>query len=184
MQKISPLLVTCLMICGCGTFRSPSFSRSSKNSPSITQNYSNNYSYSATPSNFELIPPVKSARITQSFAPKHNPSHQGIDYSGHRNKKIFAAHDGVVVYVGRKFSGYGKMILIEYNHQWATLYAHLHSFNVREGDFVKKGEHIGGMGNTGRSTGTHLHFELIKNKQPVNPIKYFRRYRNIANKNR
>lgn len=83
---------------------------------------------------------------------------------------ILAAHEGVVVYAGNSFRGYGNMVLLEYNHQWATLYAHLDRIMVREGQKLRVGDKLGTMGRTGRATGVHLHFELIKNKQPIDPL--------------
>ncbi len=91
---------------------------------------------------------------------------------GPKNTPIVAAHPGRVIYVGRGFRGYGKMVMIEYNNRWASLYAHLNSFEVKQGQYVRMGDVIGRMGRTGRATGVHLHFELLKNKLPVNPMSY------------
>ena len=118
--------------------------------------------------------------MTQSFAPRHNRKHEGIDIAGHRGKKIFAAHEGVVIYVGSEFSGYGRMVMIEYNNTWATLYAHLDSYNVRTGDHVKQRTLIGRMGDSGNAQGVHLHFELLRRKTPVNPVKYLGRPGKVA----
>ena len=98
----------------------------------------------------------------------------GVDLAGKRGYRIYAAHDGIVVYAGRGFRGYGNMILLEYDGQWATLYAHLDGFRVKTGDRVSTGQTIGTMGRTGRATGVHLHFELLKKKQPVDPLPYLR----------
>lgn len=118
--------------------------------------------------------PVESPRLTQKFRPPNNVDHQGIDLGGKRNTPILAAHDGIVVYAGRGFKGYGKMILIEYNEMWATIYAHLNGFKVKTGDWVKREQLIGLMGRTGRASGVHLHFELLKDKQPVDPLSLLR----------
>lgn len=114
--------------------------------------------------------PVNSVRITQHFSPDKNKKHQGIDLGGRRGTAIFAAHDGMVVYAGKDFKGYGKMVLIEYNGEWASLYAHLDRIAVKEGQYVEKGQTIGQMGRTGRASGVHLHFELIRNKQTIDPV--------------
>ena len=79
--------------------------------------------------------------------------------------------DGEVVYAGEQFSGYGKMILIKHSNNWSSLYAHLSKIHVKAGQQIKQGQQIGEVGNTGRSTGSHLHFELIHNKQPINPLR-------------
>ncbi len=119
---------------------------------------------------FNMEWPVDQVHITQKFRPVLNPHHQGIDLGGPLNTSIKAAHEGVVVYAGRGFKGYGKMILIEYNNEWATLYAHLNRFKVKTGQWVSKGQAIGKMGRTGRASGVHLHFELIKDKLPIDPL--------------
>lgn len=119
--------------------------------------------------------PVKRGTLTQGF--KHNrKKHQGIDIAARRNTPIYAAESGRVLYVGREFSGYGKMIIIEHKGDaWATFYAHLNSFDVSEGDWVRRGELIGRMGRTGRASGVHLHFEIRRNLKPVNPLNYLSR---------
>lgn len=120
---------------------------------------------------FELHWPIREIKINQRFSLwKKKRAHQGIDLGGSRGIPILAAHTGVVVYAGRAFKGYGKMVLVEYNGEWATLYAHLHKINVKEGQTVDPGEQLGTMGRTGRATGVHLHFELMQNKQPVDPL--------------
>ena len=121
---------------------------------------------------FHLIWPVEYIKLTQYFSPPSNPSHQGVDLGGKKGTSIRAAHEGLVVYAGKGYRGYGNMILVEFSEMWATLYAHLDSILVREGDIVGTGDVIGRMGNTGRASGVHLHFELMKDKQPVNPLKY------------
>ena len=66
------------------------------------------------------------------------------------------------------------MIILEFDEEWATLYAHLDSLSVKEGNIVERGDRVGRMGDSGRATGVHLHFELIKDKQPVNPLEYLK----------
>lgn len=122
------------------------------------------------PGPFVLRWPLHDVRVTQGFSPMKNRRHQGVDFGGRKGTAIFAAHEGMVVYAGRDFRGYGKMVLIEYNNEWASLYAHLTKIVVREGQYVEPGQTIGTMGRTGRASGVHLHFELIQNKQPVDPL--------------
>ena len=121
-------------------------------------------------SEFSLSWPVHSGQVTQSFRPGRNPSHQGIDIGGSRGAPILAAHEGRVVYAGQHFRGYGNMVILEFNEEWATLYAHLHTIDVQEGQWVHRGDKLGGMGRTGRATGVHLHFELLRHKQPIDPL--------------
>lgn len=123
---------------------------------------------------FVLQWPVSKPVLSRGFKPRSDRNHMGLDLRGRKGQAIFAAHDGYVVYVGSGFRGYGKMILLEYNKTWATLYAHLSSFQVREGQRVVRGQTIGLMGRTGRATGVHLHFELLKSKIPVDPMKYLK----------
>jgi murein DD-endopeptidase MepM/ murein hydrolase activator NlpD len=123
---------------------------------------------------FLLDWPVNSAKLTQKFRPPSNLSHQGIDLSGSMNTPILAAHNGIVVYAGSGFKGYGKLIIVEFSDEWATLYGHLNRFQVKTGDWVAKGQTIGKMGRTGRVSGVHLHFELIHRKQPIDPLSLLR----------
>lgn len=110
--------------------------------------------------------------MTQKYRPLSNPSHQGVDLAGSKNSPIFTAAPGRVVYVGRKFSGYGKMILIDHGGGVSTLYSHLNKFYVNSGQHVHGRQIIGAMGRTGRATGVHLHFEVMINKLPVDPELY------------
>lgn len=113
--------------------------------------------------------PVSNYKITSKFGKRWGRQHAGVDFTG--NKNIKASDSGKVTYVGTK-SGYGKTIIIDHGNGFETLYGHLKSYNVSKGDKVEKGDSIGVMGNTGRSTGTHLHFEIIKNGKKVNPLSY------------
>lgn len=126
----------------------------------------------APKSEFRLFWPVSSIRINRGFDDTKRRPHQGLDLGGTKGTPILAAHEGVVIYVGRHFRGFGNMVLVEYDKQWATLYAHLNSINVKEGKIVLPGDVIGKMGRTGRASGVHLHFELMRNRQPVDPLPY------------
>jgi len=122
--------------------------------------------------NFDLSWPIRRARLTQKFRPAHNPKHEGIDLAASRGTPILAAHHGRVVFSGTRYSGYGRIVLLEFNNTWATLYAHLGKIFVKEGHWVQKGDVIATMGNSGNSTGVHLHFELSQNKQPLDPLAF------------
>lgn len=100
--------------------------------------------------------------------------HKGIDIAGPSNLSILAADNGTVSFAGRS-GGYGNMVKINHNNGMTTLYAHLSSIDVSVGQTVGKGQKIGVMGSTGNSTGIHLHFEVYKNGQLMNPIDYLNR---------
>ena len=98
--------------------------------------------------------------------------HHGVDLVGSYLAKITAPADGKIVFVGSK-SGYGNVIIIEHDYGLKTVYGHLNSFNVKKGDKVKRGDLLGLQGSTGRSTGQHLHYEIIKGKGlRYNPIEF------------
>ena len=75
--------------------------------------------------------------------------------------------------VEKNKSGYGNNVLIDHGYGYKTRYAHLHTIKVKKGEKVKRGQEIGTMGNTGKSTAPHLHYEVIKNNKTVNPINFF-----------
>lgn len=118
---------------------------------------------------FKLQWPVKKMDISRGFISESRKSHAGLDIRGRKFDPIFAAHEGIIIYAGSSFRGYGKMIILEYDSTWATLYGHLAKHKVKSGQQVKAGEIIGLMGRTGRATGVHLHFELLRNKEPIDP---------------
>ena len=99
--------------------------------------------------------------------------HTGIDFSSQVGTPIYATADGTVDKVEFSFSGYGKMVEIEHGFGYRTRYAHMHGFAVRKGQHIKRGELIGYVGNTGLSTGPHLHYEVHVQGKQVNPVYYF-----------
>ncbi|MFA0960538.1 M23 family metallopeptidase [Roseivirga sp. BDSF3-8] len=99
--------------------------------------------------------------------------HEGIDFSAPRGTPIYATGNGKVTVVRSNFSGYGKEVVIDHGYGYKTRYAHMESFNVRQGQEVKRGECIGYVGNTGSSTAPHCHYEVIKDNEHVNPVHYF-----------
>ncbi|MEK5059991.1 peptidoglycan DD-metalloendopeptidase family protein [Paenibacillus shunpengii] len=113
--------------------------------------------------------PVVNATITSGFGERWGKQHKGIDLVG--NRSITASDEGVVTFAGQQ-SGYGNVIIINHRNGYETVYGHLDSIGVKEGQIVDQGQNIGIMGNTGRSTGTHLHFEIKKNSVAQNPMKY------------
>ena len=93
------------------------------------------------------------------WSPETN--HRGIDVAGHEGAAIFAVDAGVIVYVGWNDRGYGNMVMIDHGTGFQSMYAHMSAFNVSCGQSVGQGEVIGAFGNTGASSGAHLHFELM-----------------------
>ena len=104
---------------------------------------------------------------------KTRQMHTGMDFTADRGTDVYATGDGVVELVENKRWGYGKNIVINHGFGYKTLYAHLSAFKVRQGQKIKRGELIGLIGSTGKSTGPHLHYEVIKNGAKVNPIGYY-----------
>ncbi len=128
---------------------------------------------SRTPS----IMPVKSGWLTSGFGYREDPFtgkiklHEGVDFSGSFGEPVFATADGVVTYGGWK-SGYGLMVVIDHGNGYKTLYAHNSRLLVKVGDRVKRGDIIALMGNSGKTTGVHLHYEVRLFDKPLNPINY------------
>ena len=128
------------------------------------------------------IQPVKTekkVRIASGFGWRVHPLykvmkfHEGLDFSGSIGTDIYATGDGTVVEVEYSRRGYGNKVVISHGFGYKTLYAHMHKFNVRRGQKVKRGEKIGVIGNTGLSTGPHLHYEVILNGKKLNPVYFF-----------
>lgn len=99
--------------------------------------------------------------------------HAGIDFAAPIGTPIYATADGTIEDVNVRFSGYGKMIVIDHGFGYKTRYAHMHDFAVRQGQKVKRGDLIGYVGNTGLSTAPHLHYEVLLNGVMINPVHYF-----------
>lgn len=124
-----------------------------------------------------IVPVV--ASITAGYGYRKNPFtsrgsefHQGIDFAAYYGQPVKATGDGIVIFSGWQ-SSYGKMVIISHGYGLTTLYAHNSKLLVKQGEKVKKGQTIAKAGNTGRSTGTHLHYEVKLNGKNVNPAKYF-----------
>ncbi|MEM8537421.1 MAG: DUF5930 domain-containing protein, partial [Pseudomonadota bacterium] len=118
--------------------------------------------------------PVKSNfRYTSGFGPRWGRLHAGTDFAAPIGTPIYATADGIVTHAGWS-SGYGRLIKIQHDFGIETRYAHLNSMDVSVGERVSRGERIGAMGNSGRSTGPHLHYEVRVNGNPVNPMTYIR----------
>ena len=120
--------------------------------------------------------PLKGA-ITSSYGLRSDPItgvkdfHTGLDIRGAMNTPVKAPNDGVVAHIGWT-NVYGNFILLKHDNNIVTMYGHLNKINVKKEECVKKGTVLGLVGSTGRSTGPHLHFEILKNNKRDNPLKY------------
>ncbi|MGI9307252.1 MAG: M23 family metallopeptidase [Gammaproteobacteria bacterium] len=119
-----------------------------------------------------LARPLRGANwLTSRFGTRRDPLtgrrafHAGYDYAARRGSPVLAGASGIVDYAGR-LGNYGKAVRISHGEGISTLYGHLHAFSVKSGDYVRRGEVIGKVGNTGRSTGSHLHYEVRINNRP------------------
>ena len=120
----------------------------------------------------------RSARISSRYGWRRHPIlkkrilHSGVDYAAPKGSRIYASGDGVVRRA-EWAGGYGKYVVIRHNSEFSTGYAHMNSFarGIKPGVRVKQGQVIGYVGSTGRSTGPHLHFEIIKNGKKIDPLK-------------
>ncbi len=128
----------------------------------------------------EVVPagrPITRGWLSSYFGKRTDPftgrrvHHSGIDFAGKLGSDVVAVAAGVVTYAGRR-SGYGNLVEINHGKGYSTRYGHNNKILVKVGQTVKKGEVISKMGTTGRSTGPHVHFEVLHNGRAVNPIKY------------
>lgn len=129
----------------------------------------------------EVLPsgrPVRSGYISSEFGFRRDPFngrqklHKGIDYAGPTGTDIFAVGGGVASFVGNRNDGYGNVVEIDHGEGLVSRYAHLNATHVEEGQVIKKGDPVAWMGSTGRSTGPHLHLEVLKQGEQVNPREY------------
>ena len=99
--------------------------------------------------------------------------HEGMDFSAPIGTEIYATGEGVVKRTVKSHGGYGNHIEIDHGFGYSTVYAHMHEFNVERGDTVKRGDVIGFVGNSGKSTAPHLHYEVRVKNRPVDPAHYY-----------
>lgn len=127
--------------------------------------------------NYKILWPVDSENITSEFGDRYHPVlkqmkfHRGIDIAGKKGETVRASFNGIVTFAGEK-GEYGYMVELERDDGLRVRYAHLDKMNVVVNQLVSEGEKIGEVGNTGMTTGAHLHFEIIIDSIPVNPLKF------------
>ena len=123
--------------------------------------------------------PVKgSFRYTSGFGPRWGQMHRGVDLAAKSRAPIYATGDGVITRAGWN-GGYGRVIYIKHEFGIETRYAHLARIRVKKGQRVSRGQKIGDMGNSGRSTGTHLHYEVRVGGNAVNPMIFIKAGRDV-----
>lgn len=124
--------------------------------------------------------PVKWGWLSSKFGQRVDPItgktawHSGVDFAGRDGSDVIAVASGVVTFAGKR-SGYGKLVEISHANGYVTRYGHHKEITVQPGEVVKKGEPIGRMGSSGRSTGPHVHFEVLKDGRTVDPASYVSR---------
>ena len=118
----------------------------------------------------------KFTRISSSYGYRKHPvtgvrhKHSGMDYAGKTGDPVIATADGVVMFAGKSTNtGFGNLVSLSHNFGFKTRYGHLHKIYVKAGEFVRKGQVIAEIGNTGRSTGSHLHYEVLFLSNRINP---------------
>lgn len=128
------------------------------------------------------IQPVRNADLKRAISGfgfridpiyKTRQMHTGMDFTANHGTEVYATGDGIIEEIESKQWGYGNCIIINHGFGYKTLYAHLSGFKIKKGQKVKRGDLIGLIGSTGKSTGPHLHYEVIKNGEKVNPIGYY-----------
>lgn len=125
------------------------------------------------------ISPVDSFWLSSSFGIRWDPfirsrrMHQGIDLAGRMGLGIHATGDGLVIEAALSRQGYGKEVIIDHGFGYSSRYAHLHKIYVEPGEKVKRGQLLGLLGNTGRSTGPHLHYEVRLDGKALNPMYFY-----------
>ena len=141
--------------------------RKGKNGKPITMNDTERYAN--LPSSGEFAWPLK-GKVTSGFGMRWGARHLGIDLSVPEGTAVHAAQDGYVIYNDDGIRGYGNLVILKHKGGFSTVYAHLSASLVNVGAFVHKGQLLAHSGNTGNSTGPHLHFEIRKNGTALDPM--------------
>ena len=139
----------------------------------VINNYSNYESY------YNIIPnnmPVE-GYITKGLSHDRDPNHFGIDIAAKLKSPVSSAQEGLIIFAG-DYENYGKTIIIAHPNNYYTLYSHLHSTSVKQRDYVKAKQIIGKIGDSGKSDGPHLHFEIWKNHLIIDPRELIKEYKN------
>ena len=117
----------------------------------------------------DIIWPIQ-GKINSPYGPRGKKFHYGIDISSPSYQEVKASMDGEVILARNSRKGYGKVVVLQHAHGYSTIYGHMNVIIAREGEAVRQGQAIGGVGSTGKSTGPHLHFELRRDGRTLDPL--------------
>ena len=117
----------------------------------------------------DLIWPIQ-GKINSPFGPRGKNFHKGIDIASPSYQEVKAAMDGEVILARNSHSGYGNVVVLRHDGRLSTIYGHMNVIIAKEGEAVRQGQAIGGVGSTGRATGPHLHFELRRDGRALDPL--------------
>jgi murein DD-endopeptidase MepM/ murein hydrolase activator NlpD len=121
---------------------------------------------------------AKSYYISSNYGYRTDPMtqkrkfHAGIDLAANRGTPVHASGKGKVVFAAYSYGGYGNVVKVDHGDGYVSIYAHLNKIKVKKGQEIVRGDLVGEVGSTGRSTGPHLHYEIKKDGKPINPVKY------------
>jgi murein DD-endopeptidase MepM/ murein hydrolase activator NlpD len=124
--------------------------------------------------------PLENVRVTSDFGPRSGEHHEGIDLKAASGTPVYSAGSGVVLYAGNRISGYGNMVILGHDGDLSTIYAHNSRLYVKKGQSIRAGQKIALSGNTGRSSGPHLHFEVRSGLVALDPLKVMPASRSLA----
>lgn len=128
------------------------------------------------------IQPIKNedmTRMASGYGYRSDPFtkakkfHYGMDFTAPRGTPIYATGDGTVIRADNRVSGYGNHVVIDHGYGYKSLYGHMYKYNVRKGQKVQRGDIIGFVGSSGRSSGPHVHYEVLKDDERVNPMNFY-----------
>jgi murein DD-endopeptidase MepM/ murein hydrolase activator NlpD len=117
----------------------------------------------------DIIWPIQ-GKINSPYGPRGKKFHNGIDIASPSYQEVKASMDGEVILAGNSRKGYGNVVVLRHAHGYSTIYGHMNVIIAREGEAVRQGQAIGGVGSTGKSTGPHLHFELRRDGRALDPL--------------
>lgn len=178
--RLGLLLCLCMVIASCSSQQTRPRSsqkvtalskdkRAKQREPIERRDYDEDYNFPRGGKN-GLSWPV-AGQITSKFGPRRGSFHDGLDISAPLGTPILAAANGEVIYSGA-LRGYGNLVILRHRGGYATIYAHTQKNLVREGEAVRRGQVIARVGQTGRASGPHLHFEVRKDNLAQNPLRY------------
>lgn len=151
----------------------------SKSYDQVAKLVSNNQQMLASIPSVQPIMNKKLTRMASGYGMRLDPiykimkMHEGMDFTAPVGTEIYVTGDGVVESVNFSYGGYGNEVVVNHSYGYKTRYAHLYKPSVRAGQKVKRGDIIGKVGNTGKSTGPHLHYEVLKNGKATNPVYFY-----------